>query len=84
MIAAGSDFCIAVHRFGFNSQGTKDCARRAAKAGIPTYLVGKVVSERRLASYPATVMDGRRYGRSAARTSRGWYWSANWPRWFGR
>jgi hypothetical protein len=39
MVAAGAGLCIAVHRFVFNSKGTKDCARRAAEAGIPTYLI---------------------------------------------
>jgi hypothetical protein len=39
MVAAGADLCIAVHRFVFNTKGTKDCARRAIAAGIPTYLI---------------------------------------------
>ena len=38
-IKAGADLCIAVHRFIFNSKGTKDCARQAIAAGIPTYLI---------------------------------------------
>ncbi len=39
MIEAGADFCRAFHRFVANSRGTKDCARRAIAAGIPTYLI---------------------------------------------
>src|SRR5262249_54521040 len=39
MIAAGADMCIAFHRFLARSKGTKDCARRAIAAGIPTYLI---------------------------------------------
>ncbi|HEY2159333.1 MAG TPA: SLOG family protein [Isosphaeraceae bacterium] len=39
MVDAGADICLAVHRFIANSQGTKDCARRAIAAGIPTYLI---------------------------------------------
>ena len=37
MVAAGAGLCIAVHRFLMNSKGTKDCARQAIEAGIPTY-----------------------------------------------
>ena len=39
MVDAGADFCLAFHRFIANSEGTRDCARRAIAAGIPTYLV---------------------------------------------
>lgn len=39
MVDDGADLCIAVHRFLAKSKGTKDCARRAIAAGIPTYLV---------------------------------------------
>lgn len=39
MVASGVDLCVAVHRFLANSKGTKDCARRAIAAGVPTYLV---------------------------------------------
>jgi NADPH:quinone reductase-like Zn-dependent oxidoreductase len=39
MVDAGADLCVAVHRFIANSKGTKDCARRAIAAGIPTYLI---------------------------------------------
>jgi hypothetical protein len=39
MVDAGADICLAVHRFIANSKGTKDCARRAIAAGIPTYLI---------------------------------------------
>lgn len=54
MVAAGADLCIAVHRFVFNSKGTKDAARRAIAAGIPTYLIDsdKAVPKRLLADDP--------------------------------
>jgi hypothetical protein len=39
MVALGADICIAVHRSIGESKGTKDCARRAIGAGIPTYLI---------------------------------------------
>ena len=39
MVAAGAGLCIAVHRYVFNSKGTKDCANQAIAAGIPTYLI---------------------------------------------
>ncbi len=39
MVNAGADLCIAIHRFIPGSKGTKDCARRAIEAGIPTYLI---------------------------------------------
>jgi hypothetical protein len=39
MVAAGADMCIALHRFLRGSKGTKDCARQAIQAGIPTYLI---------------------------------------------
>ena len=39
MVARGADLCLAFHRFILNSTGTKDLARRAAAAGIPTWLV---------------------------------------------
>jgi hypothetical protein len=39
MVKAGADLCLAVHRFVFNSKGTKDCAKQAIEAGIPTYLI---------------------------------------------
>jgi hypothetical protein len=39
MVDGGADFCLAFHRFIANRRGTKDCARRAIAAGIPTYLV---------------------------------------------
>ena len=41
MVASGVDLCVAVHRFLANSKGTKDCARRAVAAGVPTYLVDR-------------------------------------------
>jgi hypothetical protein len=54
MVAAGADLCIAVHRYIFNSKGTKDCARQAIEAGIPTYLIDseKAVPKRLLADDP--------------------------------
>jgi hypothetical protein len=39
MIRAGAGLCLAVHRFLANGKGTKDCARQAITAGIPTYLI---------------------------------------------
>lgn len=39
MVASGADLCIAVHRFIRGSKGTRDCARQAIEAGIPTFLV---------------------------------------------
>jgi hypothetical protein len=39
MVAAGGELCIAVHRFILISKGTKDCAKQAIQAGIPTYLI---------------------------------------------
>jgi hypothetical protein len=39
MVRAGAGLCLAVHRFTFNSKGTKDYARLAVEAGIPTYLI---------------------------------------------
>ena len=54
MIRAGVDLCIAVHRFVMNSKGTKDCARQAIEAGIPTYLIDseRAVPKRLLADDP--------------------------------
>lgn len=54
MVRAGADLCIAVHRFIFNSKGTKDCARQAIEAGIPTYLIDseRAVPKRLLADDP--------------------------------
>jgi hypothetical protein len=39
MVRAGADLCVVVHRFLINSKVTKDCARQAIEAGIPTYLI---------------------------------------------
>ena len=39
MVAAGAGMCLAFHRAISASKGTKDCARRAIEAGIPTYLI---------------------------------------------
>jgi hypothetical protein len=40
MVAAGAGMCVVFHRNLAWSRGTKDCARRAIKAGILTYLIG--------------------------------------------
>jgi hypothetical protein len=45
MIAAGAEMCLAFHRAISPSKGTKDCARRAITAGIPTYLVSSEEGE---------------------------------------
>ena len=37
MVALGAEMCLAFHRAIAASRGTKDCARRALAAGIPTY-----------------------------------------------
>jgi hypothetical protein len=39
MVGSGADLCIAVHSSLATSVRTKDCARRALKAGIPMYLI---------------------------------------------
>src|SRR5688572_21297659 len=54
MIAAGAEMCIAFHRAISASKGTKDCARQAIKAGIPTYLIDSdaAVPKRLLADDP--------------------------------
>lgn len=39
MVALGADLCLAIHRDIRSSLGTRDCARRAIEAGIPTYLI---------------------------------------------
>src|SRR5262245_28030275 len=39
LVDAGAGLCVALHRFLVASKGTKDCARRAIAAGIPTYLI---------------------------------------------
>lgn len=39
MVDAGADLCLAFHRFIQQSKGTKDCACKAIRAGIPTWLV---------------------------------------------
>ena len=45
MVAAGAGMCIAFHRAISASKGTKDCARRAIVAGIPTYLINSDAAE---------------------------------------
>jgi hypothetical protein len=39
MVAAGAEMCLAFHRAISASKDTKDCARRAIAAGMPTYLI---------------------------------------------
>ena len=39
MVAAGAGMCLAFPRAISASKGTKDCARQAIEAGIPTYLI---------------------------------------------
>jgi hypothetical protein len=39
MVDLGAVLCVAVHRDIHNSKGTRDCARRAIAAGIPTCLM---------------------------------------------
>jgi hypothetical protein len=45
MVAAGAGMCIALHRAIRSSKGTKDRARRALAAGIPTYLIASEAAE---------------------------------------
>jgi len=45
MVAAGAEMCLAFHRAISASKGTKDCARRAIEAGIPTYLINSNAAE---------------------------------------
>jgi hypothetical protein len=54
MVRAEAGLCLAVHRFLMNSKGTKDCARQAIEAGIPTYLIDseKAVPKRLRADDP--------------------------------
>jgi hypothetical protein len=39
LISTGADLCVVVHRSLATCESTKDCARRAIAAGIPTYLI---------------------------------------------
>lgn len=39
MVDLGADICLAVHSDLTNSKGTKDCVRRAIKAGIPVWMI---------------------------------------------
>jgi hypothetical protein len=51
MVDSGADLCLAFHHFLANSTATKDCARRAIAAGIPTYLIdGADARPRRLSA----------------------------------
>jgi hypothetical protein len=45
MVDAGAEMCLAFHRAISSSKGTKDCARRAIAAGIPTYLLASEAAE---------------------------------------
>jgi YspA, cpYpsA-related SLOG family len=47
MIAAGAEMGIAFHRAisSSSSKGTKDCARQAIEAGIPTYLINSEAAD---------------------------------------
>jgi len=45
MVAAGAGLYVAFHRAISASKGTKDCARRAIEAGIPTYLIDSDMAE---------------------------------------
>lgn len=45
MVDAGAQMCLAFHRAISASKGTKDCARRAIAAGIPTYLINSEAAE---------------------------------------
>jgi hypothetical protein len=49
MVEAGAILCVAVHQMLCVGRGTKDCARRAIAAGIPTWHVaGASLPPRRL------------------------------------
>jgi hypothetical protein len=54
MVGAGAALCVVLHRFLMASKATKDCARRAVGAGIPTYLIDspKAVPKRLRAGDP--------------------------------
>jgi hypothetical protein len=45
MVAAGAELYLAFHRAVSASMGTKDCARRAIAAGIPTSLIASETAE---------------------------------------
>jgi hypothetical protein len=45
MVGAGAALCVVLHRFLTASKATKDCARRAVGAGIPTYLIDSPKAE---------------------------------------
>jgi hypothetical protein len=54
MVRSGVALCLVFHRFLANSKGSKDCARQAIAAGVPTYLIDsdRVVPRRLRADYP--------------------------------
>ena len=37
----GCGLCLSLHPFLPRSRGTKDCARQAIEAGIPTWLIAR-------------------------------------------
>ena len=39
IVSAGASVCLDFHQAISASKGTKDCCRRAVKAGIPTFLI---------------------------------------------
>src|SRR5271165_4888554 len=39
LIKAAPDLCVAIHQSIGGSQRTRDCARQAIQAGIPTFLI---------------------------------------------
>jgi YspA, cpYpsA-related SLOG family len=39
MVESGAEMCLAFHRAITASRWTRDCIRRALRAGIPTYLI---------------------------------------------
>jgi hypothetical protein len=41
MVRMGADICLAFSRDIAWSKGTADCARKAIRAGIPTWLIGE-------------------------------------------
>jgi hypothetical protein len=53
MVAAGANFCIAVHRSLAWSRGTRDLVERALAAGIPVYLIdGEDAEPKRIRKIP--------------------------------
>ncbi len=48
MVSLGAEYAIAAHRSIARSKGTKDCARKCMRAGIPVYLLDGKNPARRL------------------------------------